>query len=238
MRFSLSETKKQTALLKEEGEIQTGLLFQFLLSELLLAKKEAQKLVHDTYFQDKKLNMALKIFKKMAGACKYSVRGWAWSPGEGTLTRLRRYSIAYTSNDSLDVGNFHRANDLSHKLLIKGQECLEYCYQLNAQNSGEPSSDLNYLKLLILKLVDLLNEMAQVLFAEFKRFKDDENVIFFVLRHNNEINELFEKDWLAKNFTEIFPGGLKEVREYLHERYTDRNFPQLLPIISKFVAAI
>jgi hypothetical protein len=83
-----------------------------------------------------------------------------------------------------------------------------------------------------------VTKLIQAIHELIPHFKDDENLLFFLLRHQQNLNRLYGKEFLSTLLLSLFPDGLQEMEEFLHTKYSARSFHHILPQISEHFAAL
>jgi hypothetical protein len=73
----------------------------------------------------------------------------------------------------------------------------------------------------------LLQEISSHLFDHITL--PEENLLFFLLRRREELDDLHGKDFVARTFKRLFPEG--DVEEWLSDRFQKRGFTHLIPVI-------
>lgn len=78
-----------------------------------------------------------------------------------------------------------------------------------------------------------LKEIRALLLDELITFRDDENVLFFLLRHQAEFDHIYSASMVRKTLETLFPEGLKTASNFLAGRYERRGFYHIIPVISQ-----
>ena len=79
---------------------------------------------------------------------------------------------------------------------------------------------------LIKRKLKLLYRLAEPLIYHFK---DDENLIFFLLKNQDPINALMGKGYLRELLSQLHEKGLGQLEKKLCDQYHDRGFFSLIP---------
>lgn len=66
--------------------------------------------------------------------------------------------------------------------------------------------------------------------------KENENLIFFLLKHKEEIDQCIREEYLHTLLLKLHPAGLRELCEKLCDNYHDRGFYFLIPEIKLLMA--
>ena len=71
-----------------------------------------------------------------------------------------------------------------------------------------------------------------------ERCKDNENLIFFLLQHREEIDQLVQENYLCTLLLKLHPHGLMDLGEKLCDNYHHRGFYFLIPQLKLLLAKI
>jgi hypothetical protein len=66
-------------------------------------------------------------------------------------------------------------------------------------------------------------QMARILL----QFREDENIIFFLLRHRTELETVYSPRFLNKLLLRMYPKGLCELKQLLKAKYNNRGFTNI-----------
>lgn len=72
----------------------------------------------------------------------------------------------------------------------------------------------------------------RLLIKELTRHRDDENVVFFLVRNAKQIDGHLGAGTTVSILEQMFSGGTTEVRDFLEVRYRERGFEAILPNIT------
>lgn len=199
-----------------------SLLFQFILSEMLTAHQDVQVAVM-------KKNDFKTLLSKLTGSHQEFVKPMAWGGGDGTLSKLSRY-CAYFSQFVDPADKKLRALHLNaNKAWLIGLDCLHLIFD---------DRGLDEVQLELHKLSLAIKHLGRLVVKVIEEFADDENVIFFVLRHFEQFDEHFGNGFVAKLFKKMYKGGRDEAARMLSTKYSKRGFVHLLPIIATRMAEL
>lgn len=226
------------------------LLFQFILSEFILAFSEMQlinNVIKKTELEwplknkDPRFYPALlQYISKLAGSTQHYMRLLSWND-DGFLTKLKNYCALLYHHD-----NTHNRD---HEILQMYQESsqawllsLRILDVIRAVSQQPPIANPHEKRMLIPSLKKLhcsFQRFSRLVVHAVMPFHHNENVIFFILRHKEEFDSLytpgFTKEWIQK----MFPtGGIKEAGQFLLQRYTSRGFDNLIPTINTKIAEL
>ena len=174
---------------------------------------------------------------KLAGSSQEYMRIFTWNPNDGTLTKLKNYcSFFATLQTPLDpdVMALQRHADRAWA------NCIDALGRLRAAQLSPLHKDADPVKLKssLEKMITRLRSLAKTVAAICGQFRDDENVLFFILSHQEALDRLYKTDFVFITFCKLFPKGLVEAEKLLLQRFGARGFDQLLPVIVKKIAAL
>lgn len=211
-----------------------SLVFQFLLSEFFKASKNITRLEKSLMeYQHESSDCFQKLLaplKELCGSAPHQALFFPWGSEEGILNKLRNYmhvfiSLKGHSKELLEVQN----------IIEKGAK--EAFSALELVKEAELEKTSLYFRELIEKhlkvALRVLKKLPKIIFSLLLQFKKDENVLFFLLRFQNEFCEIYSKRALRDFFEKIHAQGLKGVNNYMVKRYTRRGFSQLAKPISE-----
>lgn len=217
-----------------------SLLFQFILSEFLDVYTEIQKLqtlmdsklIASPITRNHKIDsvLALASLEKLVGSSRDYMRFFSTNFSDGLLAKLRTYCAVFIQNADKDEKELMA---LQHYADKAWQACLQAMDALY----GDPSEHVFILSS-IDKAVAAMNRFAKLIARIILQFRDDENVIFFILRHKTQFNKLYGDRFILKTFTKMYPKGLREVHLLLSKRYTERGFDNVLDAIRLLIAEL
>lgn len=220
-----------------------SLLFQFILLEFIEAYTEIQSLdqlrhrpsplpqegsvAHQPNPLYDPFSMALI---KLTGSPKDHMRLFSWNFSEGLLSKLRSYCTLFLQN--VDA---HEKELLAiqHYVDKTWQSCMQAIEAI--QNSPK---DRPILLVALDKANAAMQRLAKLIARLIPQFRDDENVIFYVLRHHQIFDQLYGQRFTAKLMGKIYPKGLKEVQLLLTRKYQERGFDNLTSVISTVIKEI
>ncbi len=224
-----------------------GLLFQFILSEMLRVSHELPSLLeaHQHYYHSARTvdsaNLLLNSMAYLAGVHQDYKRLFTWNHDEGSLTKLRKYCTCFNRvsliNDKDCMAMQRHANfiwllsiQFSESFILENSKKKQTSSSLLLQKERSQKN----IHLLFASFAKLNHLIAKIL----SQFSADENVIFFVIRHARELDAIWGQDFILKLMQKIYVGGLEEALDFLILRYTKRGFNNLLPIISTYMASL
>lgn len=220
---------------------QHPLLIQFILSELILAHHEVTKISHVSHEfvvsnNAEALDTLIKGATELSGSALGYMSLLTWNE-DGALTKLKHYCSllcnGHETNDKHCLQMHREANQawlLSlHTLeILKG---LSHQRKPTNQNNDKLKNSLQRLHRSLMRLASLTTRLIY-------QHRNNENVIFFVLRHWNSLDALYGKDHVRQLFSSLFVGGIPEAQQYLQNRYSERGCDHLLSLIDSKVSEL
>ena len=206
----------------------SSLAFQFLLSEFIKAMQEVRLLEMqlERYLAEKTDTFQALIYPltELCGGTMHSMRLFLWESDEGTLNKLNKYvyAIGQRDGDNRDLKDFQ--NNLE-KGLHDAKEVLKLLKEaMREQTSLYLRDEIERHSKLALRY---LKKLPKCISSLLKRFKHDENVLFFLLRTQGALKEIYGKRFLLRFFEGSCPGGVKSVARFLLTEYSRRGFAHL-----------
>ncbi len=194
-----------------------SLLFQFVLHEFLRTLGEVYKLecvVSDEDTPEAIHDKLTDYLLKLAGTEQEYVRIFTWIYDAGVLTKLKNSVDLLSQKAPVEDSEMRSLHLVVHKAWL---ECL---HSIDLYRNQE----LKALKPQVLKAMKLIRKIPPALKKVLSRYEEDENVIYFLIRHKNQFDHIigpdFLKDILHKNSI-----------PFLIERYRMRGFDKLIPEI-------
>lgn len=221
-----------------------SLLFQFILVEFIETFEIIQKLealsgckpapiptdetiTQLTQAQKEEMNMLLA---KLVGSTRDYMRIFSWNFNEGLVAKLKTYCILFLQHA-----------DAEEKELMAMQHYVDKIWQscFQAQDSLYDGPKARSLLVgAIEKASSAMDRFAKVIARALVDFRDDENVIFFVLCYKERLDQLYGNRFVAKLLLRLYPKGLKDLQYTLSKRYSSRGFDNLLPIIAEKISEV
>jgi hypothetical protein len=221
-----------------------SLLIQFLLFELEYAWNyvvEYKNLVenirltpHKKYTKKDRelLEEAERYIIELAGSTHQSMRIFTWNLNEGTVAKLKQYAAYFANNlDKQDADAIQLVRH-TERAWSNCLECLDLTREQLALPTKEPANITTLIRISE-KLFVRLQKLAEALAHILPQFRDDENVLYFLLKHQDALAKLWEKDFLPHLFKKLFPNGKEEVECFLKSRYDKRHFSELVPDLTQ-----
>lgn len=178
------------------------------------------------------LEEACSCMTQIAGDSHHSMRIFSWNLTEGTMTKLKLYTCYFSGNLDSQESNAIQLERHTEKAWINSLECLDLLREQLALPIIE-STDLSNLKKISNKLNIRIQKIAQSLTRILPQFRDDESVLYYLLKHQERLSDIWGPFYLTKLFKKLFPKGKEEVECFLISRYNKRHFSHIGPDLTK-----
>lgn len=216
---------------------QHNLLFQFILSELILVQRELKQL--ETILQqplEPKAPALMTHMTNLAGSTQSHLRIFSWSD-DGMLTKLRYYTALLCQTNPLHDSMETAIDQEANESWLLAMQVLDTIRALRRTRTTAP--DIADLKAAFKKLSKSIKRLANLVSDAIVHYQDDENVIFFLVRHHRDLGELYENpSFVPKLLRKMFPKKLPEVQTFLTKSYKARGFHHLVPVIQERLAEL
>lgn len=231
---------KQTILPRQNlsaFHLDQSVLFQFILSEFIVANTEVETISHLTpSVLEGEVDGLEPPLHQLFGSSPEYVSLLSWNFKEGILSRLKKYVLCFSQ--------FHITPEKDQRLLYQYTcQALELCQkcinelQAYVEGIGEENVEVTLHKNLV-KLQKQVGRFGQMVIKLTYYFHFDENVIFFILRHKQQFDNIFGQDFTKRFFNKMYEGGPSEAEKLMTTRYTERGFQHLLPTIQTKISEL
>lgn len=215
-----------------------SLLFQFILAEFIDAYTEIQRIdslrrttpspSNESAPQDD--TPIKEALIKLLGSPKEYMRIFSWNFSEGLLAKLRTYCALFIQNAESDEKDLIAIQHYADKVW---QGCLQAIDSLQ-ENPKDRALFLNPLD----KAITAMQRLAKLIARLVHQFRDDENAIFYVLRHHKILDKLYGHRFIVKLMGKIYTKGLKEAHFFLVKKYQQRGFDQVVSAIETAIKEV
>lgn len=228
----------------DHHKVNNSLLIQFVLFELIRSWNEVSevkthlskiKLTPGKRYSKKDkqlLSSCLIHITKLAGYTQQYMRIFTWNLNDGIIAKLKNYTTYFANNlekQDTDAANLEHS---AERAWFNCLECLDL-FQEQYSLSFNETANLPALNKITESLHSRLKKLATVTAQILPEFRDDENALLFLLKHQKELAPIYKPGFLKKLFLTLFPNGKEEAECFLNKRYTGRNFKQILPTITE-----
>ncbi|MBA3814925.1 MAG: hypothetical protein H0X29_00065 [Parachlamydiaceae bacterium] len=218
--------------------LNNSLLFQFILSDFLAAYLDIQSLdilchrkllpvVEKTYSEhnEELIHKIAEVLERLIGTKNDHIKRFSSNINEGILTRFKMHCSKFSHQSEGDTKELLAMQHYAEKAF---QNCLLAVDAL--QDAPNKYTQLfTYLE----KASTALHRLGKLITRLILQFRDDENVLFFVLRHKDSFDKAFGKRFISKLFCRMYPKGLREAEHFLIRKYMDRSFDNITLIITR-----
>lgn len=218
-----------------------SLLFQFILSEFIDSHKELTNIDNILLILKKNFNKSILASLKtsvikLAGSSENPIKLFSWNAQDGILTRLKNYCSHLSSTQKKQKeAVIKMQSDVNQAFL----SCLESLDTIRmVEELDESDKKIESLSRLLHKIICKMRHFSKLTTELIHEFHQDENVIFFLLDHQSDLNKLYGSNFLQKMMQKMFPKGLEEAAHFLLRRYKKRGFDHLLPRIKHKIAEL
>ncbi len=212
-----------------------GLLFQFMLTEVLKTLQIGQLLLNLTRNLEE---LSSQNTLTSVNFHLYSLTGYRSNTTDsqeyqnpGILVRLKEACL-FMSERIEDI-------PLSYKQIYAAIDKAWFCsLQLQSLLHVEKRPDKEALIYWIATLWKRINKIALMFTEKVIEFRDNENVLFFLARHPELSRQLFYTEKAKRIIRKHFPTGISGFEKIVLEKYRERGFEHMLPHIQKMFAAL
>lgn len=214
---------------KQRVQHRPDLLLQFILSELFLVHAEMERiaaLILVSPCSWLEVEPLTDPILKLVGSMQNSMRLFSWDE-DGLLNKLKNYTalLLQASNREKEESELYQEANQAWLLALKAKEFLDAFHQEHIIN-------IQALMVILGKLQRSIPKFTKLTAKILLKFCKDENVIFFILRYRESMEQLYGKGFVPKILRKMFGRRMLSVRDFLVERYSARGFAHLLPMIN------
>ena len=229
-----------------------ALLFQFILSEFLQTYQSVQEidsiykemetlLIKRRLLADAKncLVALLDRIDEISGSSSIDDAAFSWNLQRGSLNKLRHYCFPFVNQFEAKEGvvvNLNICVSKAFHTALQIKEVIIYLIQENNQSKKIP--DYAMLYQLLDRLIDNINRASRLILRIILSFREDENIVYFLLRKRAEFDHSYKTSFVAKLFAKMYPEGVEEAGRLLIKRYSKRGFKHLLNNITRKISEI
>jgi hypothetical protein len=201
------------------------LLLQFLLTEFIQVYYQFTSIKN--LIDEEQFNNSLFALLSRLSASSYEIKNTIFRNHENSsLSKLYFYASYLSEYVQL------------HSFPPLAKSC-QKCWALGARLvEAMESRQLEMVSNIIKKLHSTLRQTAKEIVKVIALFRNNENVLYFILRHRAQLDAILGHNFILKLLSNIFPNGLVGVRNFLVEKYNDRGFDKLSETISQTFNAI
>lgn len=227
-----------------------SLLIQFIINEYLQAYREV-KAIHRQAAALKPDNSRSRVKRPAAdyhaitqsiimlsGSTQHYMRLFSWNADAGILGKLKNYCAFFSHNTDYEDKTLlamHRHADKAWILCMQSMDIIGAMHEAAPKASAAHQEELYTI---LEKINACMRNFARLISEVCLQFSDDENVVFFILRHHEQLDAVIGPGYVSKLLRKMYPKGIQEAARFLIKRYTGRGFANLLPAISSKISEL
>jgi hypothetical protein len=208
-----------------------SLLFQFVLYEFIATLEEAKRIedfIKKDLDSEHLPRRLVEYLVRLAGSELDYMRIFSWIYDSGVLTKLKNYSDLLSQKAEKEDKDYIKLHNSTHRAWLMCLHCVDLVRAAGASNST--FEQLEVLKQATLKALAAIKKLIPEIKKLIPKYADDENVIYFLIRHKEAIDRLLTPQFLKLLFKKMFNDNLSA---FLVSRYKIRGFEHLLPQLDK-----
>lgn len=206
----------------------SNLVFQFILSEFMKATDEVNRLekLIARYKQKNGENHQelLHSLLELGGHTHGHSRFFPWTQAEGSLNKLTTLIHQYVQLNG-ESKELKEIQNILDKSVRESRKALSLLKASEKDNSSVYVEDL--IELHIAQALKSFKKLKKHLFPLLKLFKNNANVLFFLLKNQQSLRNIYGKRIIVQFFKENCPEGHTSLEHFLLGEYTKRGFSQL-----------
>jgi len=206
------------------SRLNRSLSFQLLLSQLLKVHRVTRNLEKVLAYQRQSFKKIREFLSQLGGADTNWRERPSWNIGVGALEKLRDHAHFLMNDKKLDQSLTTKLFEHASKTVLACQKCWDELHDTNVLSQEHHQKTAQH----ILRLSRTIKDL-------FPSFQNDENVIFYLLQHSEEFDEIYGPHFIATLLKKIYGDDLSIAKQTIAKKFTKRNFDQLPFMISKKV---
>jgi hypothetical protein len=221
----------------------SSLLFQFILAEFIAAFAEIKKLEVLCSLQQNRLSppedntrplldqeKVAASLTVLAGSAKDYMRIFSWNFSEGLLTKLKIYCSMLLQNGGESEKDYMATQHYAEKVWQGCLQALDAVRETPVERAAVATA--------VEKASTAMHRFAKQVARLVHQFKEDENVIFFIVRNHKVLDSLYGNRFTFKLLHKLYSKGHREAQQFLISKYTERRFHNVLTKIKSCIAEI
>lgn len=222
-----------------------SLLFQFILYDFLHTHGDIIKMIElaakFSFVSKEKVKAGVKrqvlcelihISQHLAGSSYAYMRLFSWNHEGEILHKLNNYCALFSRLSTLDPSQSTKFYQHANQMWIS---CIRlhdlFCSMLDTPQKNW-SGPLSNFHAQMARLTNGIKRFTVMLAQIIPKYSNDENIIFFILRHANEFDVIYNQGFVKNLFNKISPDGLDYLQNSIVDKYKNRGFDNLIPIIN------
>jgi hypothetical protein len=216
-----------------------SLLFQFILAEFTESFGEIKRLdtlcngintLEPGHCAKENLQAIRTCLTNLVGSPRDYMRLFSWNFSEGQLSKLKAYCALFLQNTENDGKELIALQHYADKVW---QACMQ-SIDLLSDNPLEREPFLAAVE----KASASMQRMAKLVARLIHQFAEDENVIFYVVKHHKVFDRLYGGRFVSKLLGRIYPKGVREAQKLLTKKYSARGFDNIVTAIQSHISEI
>lgn len=202
-----------------------SLVLQFVLSELITIQRLTNHM-ENLLTENTHANLISFTYcmGSLIGSSQAHVRLFSWTQ-DGHLAKLKNYcTLLRHTTPSPHPESDVAAHDTANEAWIQAIQIVDLL-------QGTSTSQIR--SAYFAKLRRFIQHLAKLLLNLIQPYHDDENFMFFLLRNHAALNLLYKPEFVLSVVQKAFPKGILQFRHFLVQRYTERGFAHLVPVIDE-----
>jgi len=220
-----------------------SLLFQFILSEFITSYREVLAIQQLASNLKTESNINLKLIAslksclvKLAGSARSYKPHHSWNQEDGILFRLKNYcahfSIQEEKNNSASLNMYLHINQ-AFLSCIQGLDAI--CLLEEIDGSVQ---NIQMLSKILTRIIKQMGRFSKLTTSVMRKFNKDENIVYFMLRHQSELDSLYGSQFVFKLINRMYPKGIEGASNFLFIQYKKRGFDHLIPRLQKKISEL
>lgn len=211
-----------------------SLMFQFIIAEYINASIQIDLISsHLPETHKGTMDNLERSLQTLSGSLQEYMRFFSWNLEEGILSKLKCYTALFAANAEIMHSKHLQLEKYSNQAWKISLESLDMMRLIQHKKNDLSLYESLYQSLSHLTAV--FKKFGKLLAELILEFSQDENVLFFVLRHKEKLDCIYGAGFVKKLFIKMYPEGIAEAEQYLKTKYAKRGFNNLLLVIaSKF----
>jgi len=159
-----------------------------------------------------------------------------WTSSKGSLGNLRHHVFLYSMEDTEIAGTCADTRQHTSRAYHSAMQAREVIQTIRQPLDKERQSvHVGRLTTLLSRVVESVRKLAHLFSAYIYFYKKDENILYFLLRHRQQLDQVYPEGFVKLMFSEIFEGGIDATGSFIKEQYRERGFDHLLSTIDRHI---
>lgn len=222
-------------------------LFQFILANFLKVQRVTKKLqsIHHQiqslvttetlHSQEIKIEL-FSTTEELVGPASFFHSHFAWTPSQGILTILKNNSFLFDKAFAREYPEATLIKNQAAKSLSYGIKIHEISSYFLDAATITPAS-VEKLHRAEFQFTRILKQLSSAIAKAIPRFKDNENVVLCLLQQQQELDAFYGTAFTYKIIKKMYR-NLNEAHTFLINAYTQREFKELLPEITRHIHSL